>query len=124
MKATIEVVVNLDPVPGWGHQVEDFVEHLKSRSAGISHYVESVRDITPSTREEVFQAEPAQNLTHSVVFQCLKNSAHLFAEIPNGVQKHCPFCGYTADPKPANDKCIHGELMGECIKNFIRLLVI
>jgi len=28
-RATIEIKINLDPVPGWNHEPEDMVKHLQ-----------------------------------------------------------------------------------------------
>lgn len=52
--AKILVTVKLDPIPGWGHKVEDFVAQLRDNS-GIPHYIESV-EVVPDPYEEMKEA--------------------------------------------------------------------
>lgn len=34
--------IKLDPIPGWGNKIEDFVEHFKRSSCGIPHYIKDI----------------------------------------------------------------------------------
>lgn len=49
----IKIRVKLDPIPGWGDNVEDFVEHFKNNS-GIPHYIESVEAVENTEKSKSF----------------------------------------------------------------------
>ncbi len=63
------IEIETDPVPGWGYNVEDFVEYFKSQASGIQHYIKSVEvlpelpDVQAETgRGETFNTEPYNKL--------------------------------------------------------------
>ena len=55
--------IKLDPVPGWGYTIEDFLEYFKSSRTGIPHYIKDVTVVPEcpvvehkSSRGEAFDA--------------------------------------------------------------------
>lgn len=42
--SVIEVKIRIDPVPGWGHEPEDHVRHIKNHLDGtVPHYKPEVK---------------------------------------------------------------------------------